>query len=77
MFNYSINANEKFIIKTPFVKSLTDIKTEIKQTAECNINHSIYPNGIDITMTQLANKIIISSNKELVKNDDNTYSFKD
>lgn len=76
MFNYSINPNEKITIKTPNVKSFSDIKIEKKQSAECIINHSIYPDGTDVTFTQLADKIIISSNKELVKNDDNTYSFK-
>jgi len=77
MYNYSVNVGEKLVIKTPNVKSLSDIKIEHKQTSECIINHSVYPDGADITMTQLANKIIISSNKELVKNDDGSYSFKD
>ena len=77
MFNYSVNANERITIKTPNVDSLSDIKKEHKQTSECIINHSIYPDGTDITITQLASKIIISSNKELIKNTDDTYSFKD
>lgn len=77
MYNYSINADEKITIKTPDVQSLNDIKIENKQTDECIINHSIYPDGTDVTFTQFANKIIISSNKELIKNEDNTYSFKD
>lgn len=75
MFNYSLNAGEKLTIKTPNVKSFSDIKIEKKQTSDCIINHSIYPDGTDITFTQLADKTIISSNKELVKNDDGTYSF--
>ena len=77
MFNYSVNAGEKLTIKTPNVKSLSDIKIEHKQTADCIINHSVYPDGTDVTFSQLCNKIIISSNKELIKNDDGTYSFKD
>ncbi len=77
MYNYSVNIDEKFVIKTPNVKSLSDIKVEHKQTEDCIINHSIYPNGADITMIQLTNKIVISSNKELIKNNDGTYSFKD
>lgn len=76
MFNYSLNVGENLTIKTPGVKSLSDIKIEKKQTADCIINHSIYPGGTDVTFTQLADKIIISSNKELVKNDDGSYSFK-
>lgn len=75
MFNYSLNVGENLTIKTPGVKSLSDIKIENKQTSDCIINHSIYPDGTDVTFTQLADKIIISSNKELVKNDDGTYSF--
>ena len=69
MFNYSVNIGEKLTIKTPNVKSLSDIKIEHKQA-------SIYPDGTDVTFSQLCDKIIISSNKELIKNDDGTYSFK-
>lgn len=76
MFNYSVNLDEKITIKTPNVNSLSDIKIEHKQTPGCIINHSIYPDGTDVTFSQLSDKIIISSNKELVKNDDGTYSFK-
>lgn len=76
MYNYSVNVGESITINTPNVKSLLDIKIEKKQTSDCIINHSIYPDGTDVTFTQLAGKIIISSNKELIKNDDGTYSFK-
>lgn len=76
MFNYSINVGEKLTIKTPNVQSFSDIKIEKKQTADCIINHSIYPDGTDVTFTQLADKIIISSNKELIQNNDGTYYFK-
>lgn len=77
MFNYSVKPGESFTINTPGVNSLDEVKKEFKQTAECIINHSIYPNGLDITFTQLANKIIVSSNKELIKNDDGTYSVQE
>ena len=76
MFNYSVNLGEKLTIKTPNVNSMADIQIDTKQTADCIINHSVYPDGTDVTFTQLAGKIIISSNKELVHNDDGTYSFK-
>lgn len=76
MFNYSVNVGEKLTIKTPNVQSFSDIKIEKKQTADCIINHSIYPDGTDVTFTQLADKIIISSNKELIQNNDGTYCFK-
>lgn len=78
MYNYSFNSNDgNIVIKTPKVDNFNDIKKDIKQTVDCIINHSVYPNGLDITMSQLSDKIIISSNKELLKNNDGTYSFKD
>jgi hypothetical protein len=76
MYNYSFTENDGAIkIITPKVNSLKDVKIETKQTNECIINHSIYPNGLDITMTQLANKILISANHKLVKNDDGSFIF--
>ena len=78
MFNYSFtNADGNVVIKTPKVNSLNDIKKDVKQDAECIVNHSIYPNGLDITMSQLVDKIIISSNKKLIKNEDGSYSFEE
>ena len=78
MFNYSFDSDDGNIVtKTPKVDNFKDIKKEIKQREDCIVNHSIYPNGLDITMSQLADKIIISSNKELIKNNDGTYCFKD
>lgn len=78
MYNYSFSETDgNVVIKTPKVDNFQDIKKDLKQDNECIINHSIYPNGLDITMTQLSDKIIISSNKKLVKNDDGSYSFED
>ena len=77
MFNYSVKPGEQFKLNTPGVNSLDEIKKEFKQTTECIINHSIYPTGLDITFTQLADKIIISSNKELIRNEDGSYSVQE
>lgn len=78
MYNYTFTSRDGDItIKTPKVDKFSDIKKELKQTEDCIINHSIYPDGTDVTFTQLADKIIISANKELVKNDDGSFSFKD
>ena len=78
MYNYSFSkVDGNVVIKTPKVNNFSDIKKDIKQTCDCIINHSIYPNGLDITMSQLADKIIISSNKKLFKNDDGSYSFEE
>lgn len=78
MYNYSFTeADGNVVIKTPNVKNFNDIKKDIKQTEDCIINHSIYPDGLDITMSQLCDKIIISSNKKLIKNEDGSYSFEE
>lgn len=78
MFNYSFTeADGEIVIKTPKVDKFDDIKKDLKQTSDCIINHSIYPNGLDITMSQLSDKILISSNKRLLKNADGSYSFEE
>lgn len=78
MYNYSFSETDgDVIIKTPKVNNFSDIKKDIKHTNDCIINHSIYPYGLDIIMSQLADKIIISSNKKLLKNDDGSYSFEE
>lgn len=76
-YNYSITVGESFNIKTPKVHSIDDITKKIKSDGEILINHSIYPNGFEIKLTQTAKKIIISTNMELVKKDDGYYYIKD
>ena len=78
MYNYSFSETDgNVVIKTPKVDNFSDIKKDIKQTNECIINHCIYPNGQDVSMSQLADKIITASNKKLLKNDDGSYSFEE
>ncbi len=78
MFNYSFTAKDgQITINTPKVENFSDIKREVKEELTCAINHSIYPDGLDITMTQFADKIILTSNRELIKHSNGTYSFKD
>lgn len=76
MFNYSVKPGESFNIKTPGNHSFEDIQKNIKSNGEITINHSIYPNGFEIKMTQLADKIIVTTNMELIKNNDGSYSIK-
>lgn len=76
MFNYSVDPNENIVIKTPENHSLDDISKHIKSDGDVIINHSIYPNGFEIKMTQMDNKIIITTNIELIKNDDGSFSIK-
>lgn len=77
VYNYFVKPGESFNIKTPGNHSLDDITKHIKSENQIIINHSIYPNGFDIKMTQLADKIIITTNMELIKNDDGFYYIKD
>ena len=77
VYNYSVKQGESFNIKTPGSHTLNDINKNIGSDGEIIINHSLYPNGFEIKMTQLADKIIITTNKELVKNSNGSYSIKD
>lgn len=77
VYNYSIKQGESFNIKTPGNHTFKDISKNIKTNGEIIINHSSYPNGFEIKMTQLANKIIITTNKELIKNSDGFFYIKD
>lgn len=78
MYIYPFNKFDgEVTIKTPKVANFSDIKKDIKSTEFCVINHSIYPNGLDVTINQLYDKIVISSNKKLFKNEDGSYSFED
>ena len=77
VYNYSVNPGESFNIKTPKNHSFDDIIKDIQSNGEIIINHSLYPDGFEIKMTQLADKIIITTNKELIKNSDGFYYIKD
>lgn len=77
VYNYSVNQDESFNIKTPGNHTFDDIIKNIKSNGEIIINHSLYSNVFEIKMTQLANKILITTNKELIKNSDGFYYFKD
>ena len=76
MFNYSVKPGQSFTIKTPGNHSFDDIQKMIKSNGEIIINHSIYPDGFEIKITQLANKIIITTNMELIKDEDGSYFIK-
>ena len=76
VYNYIVNVGESFNIKTPGNHTLNDIAKNIKSDGEIIINDSKYPNGFKIKMTQIANKIIITTNMELIKNTDGTFSIK-
>ena len=73
MFEYTFSIGETKII-TPFVDNLNDIKKTITQTSEYVKNVSTYPNGFIIEMVQYSDRIEVKSNKELIANDDGSYS---
>lgn len=75
VYNYVVHVDESFNIKTPGNHSFDDITKHLKSDGEIIINHSLYPDGFDIKMTQLSDKIIITTNMELIENDDGSYSI--
>lgn len=75
VYNYVVHVDESFNIKTPGNHSFDDITKHLKSDGEIIINHSLYPDGFDIKMTQLSGKIIITTNMELIENDDGSYSI--
>ena len=75
VYNYIIHISESFNIKTPGNHSFDDITKHLKSDDGIIINHSLYPDGFDIKMTQLSNKIIITTNMELIENEDGSYSI--
>ena len=77
VYNYHVLPGEDFNIKTPSTNSLNDVNTLLKANGDIVINKSIYPTGFEITMTQLANRINITTNMELIKCDDGYYHIKE
>ena len=55
VYNYSVKQGESFNIKTPGSHTLNDINKNISSDGEIIINHSLYPNGFEIKMTQKDN----------------------
>lgn len=78
-FNKVIHVGQSLKIKTPNVKNFNDIEKNFKISSNNDIiiNHSMYPDGFEITMTQLADKIIVTTNMELVENPDGSYSIQE
>ena len=77
VYNYRVLPGENFKIKTPGNHTFDDILKNIKSDGEININHSLYPNGFEIKMTQMANRVNITTNMELIKDNDGCYHIKD
>lgn len=76
MYNYFVKLGQSFNIKTPGNHTFDDISKHLKSDGEIIINHSLYPDGFEIKMTQMPDKIIITTNMELIENEDGSYSIK-
>lgn len=64
-------------IHTDFGIDFSEIQQNIiEESTERIIRESIYPNGFAIKMEQTADAIIFYTNKELIQNDDGSYSVK-
>lgn len=73
MFEYTLT-NGDLKINTPFCKDFSQVKNQIiSQTAECIHKISEYPNGFVIESLQYADKIVLKTNKPLVKTADGSY----
>ena len=64
VYNYSVKPGESMKIKTPGNNSFDDITKHLKSNGEVIINHSLYPDGFEVKMTQIGtDKIIITTNE--------------
>nr|DAF69107.1 MAG TPA: hypothetical protein [Bacteriophage sp.] len=74
MYEYTVTTGQKSTIFTPGCNNFSDIDTEVVSYDGYSILKSTYPNGLYVEMHQYADKIIIKSNRELIKNDDGTFT---
>ena len=77
VYNYTVHPGESFNIKTPGNHIFSDVTKNIKSDGEIIINDSEYPSGFKIKMTQFENKILFTTNMELIKQDDGFYYIKE
>lgn len=66
---------ENVTILQPKNCKFEDIKHDIIQTDEKIIDIATYPNGFVLTMEQTAGEVKVSSNRPLIKIDDQTYQI--
>ena len=67
----------KVTILQPKNCKFEDIKHDTKHTAEKITDIATYPNGFVLTMEQTAEEVKVSSNRPLIKIDDQTYQIPD
>lgn len=71
---YIVLPDSEVKILTPWCKSLHDVKTTIEQYPDKVVNHSVYPNGLDLYMENHGDKIVVRSNRSLIENGDGTFT---
>lgn len=75
MYQYSTTSKDDSIqINTPGITSNKDITVVSTTKDDCIITKSTYPNGFCIESIQYANKIVLKCNRELIKNEDGSYT---
>lgn len=72
MYSYTISG--EIDIHTPGDFSNDDIKKTFEQYPDYIVNHSVYPNGFEITMTQYADRIEVQTNRPLTQNADGSFT---
>ena len=76
MFDYECDGGEFSIDTTGFCKDFSEVKNEtISQTPECIHRRSTYPNGFVIEILQYPDKMILRTNRLLLKKDDKTFTI--
>lgn len=74
MFIYMIGKGVELKIRTPGAKDFSQIKTKTIQKEGCNLLQADYPDGLHLEIEQHADKIVVYSNKELMQNEDGSFT---
>ena len=77
MYKYVFKGPGSINIKTPHVEKFSDIKIDLNQFPDHVENHSEYPNGLILDITEYADRIEYLSNKKLIVLEDFSIAFED
>lgn len=62
-------------ISAPWITDMSQVKTESAQTPTKITMRATYPNGVILDITQEATKSTIYSNRQLIQNEDGSYTI--
>lgn len=75
MYTYIIQGeNLKVSVSAPWLSDMSPVKTEPTQTPEKITMRATYPNGVVLEIVQEATQATICSNRQLIQNEDGSYS---